>query len=106
MTFPSLSSWLSATSTACGGAASAWRRHRMRVGVRDADYDDAIQIAALVAPAIGYQLKGGILNVARRDGIGTLLLDAVVTIGRMPDHCLQGVGGELVRSACGLWRSD
>ena len=76
-----------------------WRRRAAHgdntivVGVRDADYDDAIRIAALVAPAIGYQLEGGILNVARRDGIGTLLLDAVVTMGRMPDHYLQGVGG-------------
>ncbi len=32
-------------------------------------------------------------NVARRDGIGTLLLDAVTTIGRMPDHYVQAVGG-------------
>ncbi len=32
-------------------------------------------------------------NVARRDGIGSLMLDAAFTIGRLPDHYFQGIGG-------------
>jgi cysteate synthase len=63
------------------------------VGVHGADYNDAIAIANEVAPAVGYQVEGGVKNVARRDGIGTLLLDAVLTMGRMPSHYVQGVGG-------------
>ncbi|MGB2393587.1 MAG: pyridoxal-phosphate dependent enzyme, partial [Poseidonia sp.] len=32
-------------------------------------------------------------NVARRDGIGSLIIDAANTIGRLPDHYFQGIGG-------------
>jgi cysteate synthase len=63
------------------------------VGIADGDYNDAIEVAAEAAALVGFELEGGIKNVARRDGIGTLLLDAVTTIGRMPDHYVQAVGG-------------
>jgi cysteate synthase len=36
--------------------------------------------------------EGGARNVARRDGMGTVMLDAAVTIGKMPDHYFQAVG--------------
>jgi len=32
------------------------------------------------------------MNVARRDGMGTVMLEAAVTIGRAPDHYFQAVG--------------
>jgi cysteate synthase len=63
------------------------------VGIAGGDYNDAIEVAAEAATLVGFELEGGVKNVARRDGIGTLLLDAVTTIGRMPDHYVQAVGG-------------
>jgi cysteate synthase len=63
------------------------------IGIAGGDYNDAIEVAAEAAARVGFELEGGIKNVARRDGIGTLLLDAVTTIGRMPDHYVQAVGG-------------
>jgi cysteate synthase len=41
----------------------------------------------------GWQLEGGAHNIARRDGIGSLIIDAWNEIGRIPDHYFQGVGG-------------
>lgn len=63
------------------------------VGIAGGDYNDAIDVAAEAAARVGFELEGGVKNVARRDGIGTLLLDAVTTIGKMPDHYVQAVGG-------------
>lgn len=63
------------------------------VGIAGGDYNDAIEVASAAAARVGFELEGGVKNVARRDGIGTLLLDAVTTIGRMPDHYVQAVGG-------------
>ncbi len=63
------------------------------VGIAGGDYNDAIEVAAEAASLVGFELEGGVKNVARRDGIGTLLLDAVTTIGRIPDHYVQAVGG-------------
>ena len=36
--------------------------------------------------------EGGARNIARRDGMGTVMLDAALTIGKMPDHYFQAVG--------------
>ena len=36
--------------------------------------------------------EGGAKNVARRDGMGTTVLSAVTTIGRIPDYYFQAVG--------------
>jgi cysteate synthase len=63
------------------------------VGIAGGDYNDAIEVAADAAALVGFELEGGVEDVARRDGIGTLLLDAVTTIGRIPDHYVQAVGG-------------
>ena len=41
----------------------------------------------------GWQLEGGVHNVARRDGIGTLIVNAAEEMQRLPDHYFQGVGG-------------
>jgi cysteate synthase len=56
------------------------------------DYADAIAAADRIAASPGYLSEGGAKNVARRDGMGTVLLDAAVTIGRMPDHYFQAIG--------------
>ena len=56
------------------------------------DYTDAINLAGRVAKLPGMIPEGGARNVARRDGMGTVMLDATVTIGQMPDHYFQAVG--------------
>jgi cysteate synthase len=56
------------------------------------DYTDAITVANRITELPGYVPEGGAKNVARRDGMGTVLLDAAVAIHRMPDHYFQAVG--------------
>ena len=56
------------------------------------DYTDAINLAGRIARLPGMVSEGGARNVARRDGMGTVMLDAAVTIGKMPDHYFQAVG--------------
>jgi len=56
------------------------------------DYNDAIAVSGALAAVPGCVPEGGAKNVARRDGMGTVVLDAAVTAGRMPDHYFQAVG--------------
>jgi cysteate synthase len=56
------------------------------------DYTDAINLAVRVAKLPGLVSEGGARNIARRDGMGTVILDAAVTLGKMPDHYFQAVG--------------
>lgn len=56
------------------------------------DYSDAIETSIAFAKVPGCVAEGGARNVARRDGMGTVMLDAAVTEGRMPDHYFQAVG--------------
>ncbi|HON35899.1 MAG TPA: cysteate synthase [Methanothrix sp.] len=56
------------------------------------DYLDAIQMAERVQSREGYTPEGGARNIARRDGMGTVMLDAAITLGRTPDHYFQAVG--------------
>lgn len=57
-----------------------------------ADYYDAITLADYVSRLDGFFLEGGVKNVGRRDGIGTTMLNAVETIGRLPDYYFQAIG--------------
>ncbi|MFW6251288.1 MAG: cysteate synthase [Alkalispirochaetaceae bacterium] len=57
-----------------------------------ADYSDAIALAELICRLPGYVPEGGAKNVARRDGMGTTMLSAAMTIGGIPDHYVQAVG--------------
>lgn len=57
-----------------------------------ADYSDAIALAGRVCQLPGYVPEGGAKNVARRDGMGTTMLSATTSIGRIPDHYFQAVG--------------
>ena len=64
------------------------------VVVEDGDYYDAKTVAKGIAKQLtGWQMEGSVHNVARRDGIGSLILDAAFTIGKMPEHYFQGIGG-------------
>jgi len=56
------------------------------------DYSDAITFGNRLASLPGLVNEGGAKNVARRDGMGTVMLDAALTIGRTPDHYFQAVG--------------
>jgi cysteate synthase len=59
---------------------------------RGNDYSDAIALGDRIAALLGLTPEGGALNVARRDGMGTVILEAAVTVGRAPDHYFQAVG--------------
>lgn len=56
------------------------------------DYFDAITLAAKLTNIESLFPEGGARNVARRDGMATTVLDAALTIGRIPDHYFQAVG--------------
>jgi len=58
----------------------------------DVDYLDAIQTSQILSGLGGYFPEGGARNVARRDGMGTVVLAAAETIGRIPHHYFQAVG--------------
>ena len=49
------------------------------------DYYDAIALGEKLCKDSRYLAEGGAKNIARRDGMGTTLLSAVETIGRIPD---------------------
>ncbi|HEY9640004.1 MAG TPA: cysteate synthase [Coleofasciculaceae cyanobacterium] len=56
------------------------------------DYSDAIALGQLISKMDEFFPEGGAANVARRDGMGLTVLDAAVTLGRIPDHYFQAVG--------------
>jgi cysteate synthase len=56
------------------------------------DYYDAIMLANSVSKEAGFVSEGGVKNVARRDGLGTTMLSAAETIGRLPDYYFQAIG--------------
>ncbi len=56
------------------------------------DYFDAIQLGNMISQLDEYYPEGGAKNVARRDGLGTVLLTAVEEIGEIPAHYIQAVG--------------
>ena len=58
----------------------------------DGDYTDAISVADRIARFEGFVPEGGAKNIARRDGMGTVMVAAALEMGRMPDHYFQGVG--------------
>ena len=56
------------------------------------DYYDAIALGEKLSQDPRFFLEGGAKNIARRDGMGTTVLSAVETIGRIPDAYFQAVG--------------
>lgn len=56
------------------------------------DYTDAICLSREVCSFENFLEEGGVKNVARRDGMGTVMLDGTMAIGRMPDYYFQAVG--------------
>jgi cysteate synthase len=58
----------------------------------DGDYADTIELAGQVAARPDCCPEGGARNVARRDGMGTVVLAAVEAMGMLPRHYVQAVG--------------
>lgn len=56
------------------------------------DYFDAIRLSQRMTEERGIFPEGGARNIARRDGMGTVMLDGAMTMGRIPDHYFQAVG--------------
>jgi cysteate synthase len=56
------------------------------------DYTDAIEFGAGVCSLPGIIPEGGARNVARRDGMGTVMLDGTIARKRLPDYYFQAVG--------------
>ncbi len=56
------------------------------------DYYDAIVAAEKVQSQNGFVPEGGARNIARRDGMGTVMLEAVLKISKLPQHYFQAVG--------------
>jgi cysteate synthase len=73
----------------------------LTLAVADGDYADSIDVAKRIAAARGFPFEGGVKNIAKRDGLGIVMLEAVSKIGRLPDHYVQAVGSGT--GAIGAW---
>jgi cysteate synthase len=71
------------------------------LAVGDGDYSDSIDVAKKIAMVRGYPFEGGVKNIAKRDGLGIVMLEAVSKIGKLPDHYVQAVGSGT--GAIGAW---
>jgi len=71
------------------------------LAVGDGDYSDAIDVARRIGALSGFPFEGGVKNVAKRDGLGSTILEAVSKIGKLPDHYFQAVGSGT--GGIGVW---
>jgi cysteate synthase len=62
------------------------------IALKDGDYADSIDLARRISLSREYPYEGGVKNIAKRDGLGIVLLEAVSKIGKLPDHYFQAVG--------------
>lgn len=58
----------------------------------DGNYSDAIDVASKIAASEGMINEGGVKNVARRDGLGIVLLNSVFFMKKLPNCYFQAVG--------------
>ncbi|MCE8428825.1 MAG: cysteate synthase [Candidatus Methanoperedens sp.] len=65
--------------------------HLIKMGA-NCDYTDSIHLAERIASLPGMMAEGGARNVARRDGMGTVMVDAAFHSKRLPDHYFQAIG--------------
>ncbi|MDD1730265.1 MAG: cysteate synthase, partial [Methanospirillum sp.] len=56
------------------------------------DYTDAITLGNKICSLPGIFPEGGAKNIARRDGMGTMMLEGSAVIGQIPDWYVQAVG--------------
>jgi cysteate synthase len=64
----------------------------LTIAVRDGDYAASIDLARRIALALEYPYEGGVKNIAKRDGLGVVMLEAVSKIRKLPEHYFQAVG--------------
>ncbi|MFD8757203.1 cysteate synthase [Kitasatospora sp. NPDC059577] len=63
------------------------------VAVKGGGYNDAITYGqGILATGAPFFPEGGVRNVARRDGLGIVMLAAYERLGRLPDYYVQAVG--------------
>jgi cysteate synthase len=62
------------------------------VALEGAEYEDAIAFSRRLAVEDDFILEGGVRNVARRDGLGIVMLAAAEAMGAIPDYYFQAVG--------------
>ncbi|MDD2836577.1 MAG: cysteate synthase, partial [Methanothrix sp.] len=74
------------------GAAESIGIGQVKLIAVQGDYYDAISIAEKVQSLPGFAPEGGARNIARRDGMGTVMLDAALALGKIPKHYFQAVG--------------
>lgn len=65
------------------------------------DYYKSIEVAGSFCKFSNILPEGGAKNVARRDGMGTVMLDAAFSVKRLPDHYFQAIGSGT--GAIGCW---
>jgi len=58
----------------------------------DGDYSDAIAVGKQIPKIEGLIEEGGVKNVARRDGMGVVELEAAFSMNVLPDYYFQAVG--------------
>jgi cysteate synthase len=58
----------------------------------ESDYTDSIIFAGRISNEVNIMPEGGARNIARRDGMGTVLLEGVHQMKRLPDNYFQAVG--------------
>ena len=68
------------------------------------DYYDSISLSNIATELERFYPEGGAKNVARREGMGTTVLSAVTTIGRIPDYYFQAVGSST--GAISAWEAN
>jgi len=56
------------------------------------DYYDVICLSEKIANQEGYIAEGGTRNIARRDGMSTVMLDGAHFLGKLPDFYFQALG--------------
>ncbi|MFX0168061.1 MAG: cysteate synthase [Candidatus Hodarchaeota archaeon] len=66
----------------------------------DGDYCSTIEVTAQFCQVNGITPEGGAKNVARRDGMGTVMLDGAFTVKRLPDHYFQAIGSGTGAISC------
>jgi len=66
-----------------------------------ADYCKTGEVASKLSNVLGVHSEGGAKNVARRDGMGTVMLEGALAMKRLPDHYFQAVGSGT--GALGCW---
>ncbi|MCK4678905.1 MAG: cysteate synthase, partial [Bacteroidales bacterium] len=68
------------------------------------DYFDAIHLSNLACKLDRFIPEGGAKNIARREGMGTTVLSAATTIGRIPDYYFQAIGSST--GAISAWEAN